>query len=300
MELELWSETSAAISAVAADWPRHPRDRHATALIVRVYHWACLHDRPVSWACAAANWAPAVRPPALPDQSTVSRRARRADFGQFLARVGARMSGRRAAAGPAIVKVVDGKPLELPNHTTDRDATWGRGVSRTAVGYKLHAICSGNPMPDAFVITTLAACEKRMAARMVGRVGGFGYLLGDGHFDASWLHDHCRAHDHQLVCPRAKPGTGEGHRYVSPHRRRAIAMLEVPAAVAAFGRDLYARRTAIERDFSQLACFGAGLGPLPTWVRRIWRVRHWVTNKLLVNAARIRINRRKGLTAAGA
>jgi hypothetical protein len=27
-------------------------------------------------------------------------------------------------------------------------------------------------------------------------------------------------------------------------------------------------------------------------VRRIWRVRHWVLNKLLINAARIRINRR--------
>jgi hypothetical protein len=49
----------------------------------------------------------------------------------------------------------------------------------------------------------------------------------------------------------------------------------------------------IERDFSQLVCFGAGLGALPTWVRRIWRVRHWVMNKLLINAARIRINRRR-------
>ena len=62
MELELWTETSAAISAVAMGWARHPRDQHATALIVRVYHWACLHDRPVSWACAAANWKPSVRP----------------------------------------------------------------------------------------------------------------------------------------------------------------------------------------------------------------------------------------------
>jgi hypothetical protein len=291
MELELWAETSAAISAVAVDWARHPRDRHSTALIVRVYHWACLHDRPVSWACEPAHWTPSARPAALPDQSTVSRRARRADFGRFLERVGARLNGRPGPA--ALVKVVDGKPLELPNHTTDPDATWGRGVSRTSVGYKLHAICSGNPMPDAFAITTLNVCEKRMAARLVKRVGGCGYLLGDAHYDASWLFDGCHDHNHQLVCPRAKPGTGEGHHYVSPHRRRAIAMLEVPEAVSSFGRDLYDRRTGIERDFSQMACFGAGLGPLPTWVRRIWRVRHWVMNKLLINAARIRINRRK-------
>jgi len=298
MELELWADTSAAIAAVATNWPRHARDQYCTALIVRVYHWACLHDRPVSWACKPKNWrlAPAAaRPPALPDQSTMSRRTRRADFMDFLKRVGQRMNGR---AKPAVVKVVDGKPLELPNHTTDRDATWGRGVSRTAVGYKLHAIFSGNPMPDAFAITTLGTCEKRMAGRMVRRVAaGFGYLLGDAHYDASWLFDRCHDHGHQLVCPRAKPGTGEGHHYVSPHRRRAIAMLEVPRAVSAFGHDLYDRRTAIERDFSQLTCFGAGLGPLPTWVRRIWRVRHWVMNKLLVNAARIRINRRKAVNA---
>ena len=291
MELELWSETSAAISAVAVGWARHARDQHSTASIVRVYHWACLHDRPISWACRPANWKPSVRPEVLPDQSTMSRRTRRADFMDFLKRIGERMNGGKAK--PAMVKVVDGKPLELPNHTTDRDATWSRGVSRTSVGYKLHAVFSGNPMPDAFAITTLNVCEKQMAARLIRRVEGFGYLLGDAHYDASWLFDDCHDHNHQLLCPRAKPGTGEGHHYVSPHRRRAIAMLEVPGAVNGFGHDLYDQRTGIERDFSQLVCFGAGLGALPAWVRRIWRVRHWVMNKLLINAARIRINRKK-------
>lgn len=290
MELELWAETSAAISAIAVDWARHPRDQHSTALIVRVYHWACLHDRPINWACQPANWKPSVRPEVLPDQSTMSRRTRRDDFWQFLQRVGQRMNGK---AEPAVVKVIDGKPLELPNHTTDRDATWSRGVSRTSVGYKLHAIFSGNPMPDALAITTLDVCEKQMAARLIKRVVGWGYLLADAHYDASWLFDLCHNQNHQLLCPRAKPGTGEGHRYLSPHRRRAIAMLEMPKAVSRFGHDLYDQRTSIEREFSQLVCFGAGLGPLPTWVRRIWRVRHWVMNKLLINAARIRINRRK-------
>ena len=126
MELELWAETSAAISAVAMGWARHPRDQHSTALIVRVYHWACLHDRPISWACKPANWTPSVRPEVLPDQSTMSRRTRRADFWAFLERVGQRMNG-KPAAGPRLVKKVDGKPFELPNHTGDRDATWSRG-----------------------------------------------------------------------------------------------------------------------------------------------------------------------------
>ena len=205
MELERWAELSAAISAVAAEFERHERDVHSTALVVRVHAWAALHDRPISWACRAKNWPARARPGALPDQSTMSRRVRRPDFEAFQRRVGVRMNG---GAAPPLVKRVDGKPLELPSHTTDRDATWSRGVGRTGVGYKLHAVWSGKPMPDAFAVTTLDVCEKRMAARMVGRVGGGGYLLGDAHYDASWLFDYCHHHGHQLVCPRAKPGTG--------------------------------------------------------------------------------------------
>lgn len=290
MELERWAELSAAMSAVAAGFGRHKRDRHSTALVVRVHTWAALHDRPVCWACDARNWTPRTRPAALPDQSTMSRRVRRADFEEFQRRVGVRMNGGPEAS---LVKRVDGKPLELPNHTADRDATWSRGVSRTSVGYKLHAVWSQNPMPDAFAVTTLNVCEKRMAARMVRRLRGCGYLLGDAHYDASWLFDYCHHYSHQLLCPRAKPGTGLGHHYVSPHRRRAIEMLESPGAVNPFGPALYARRTDVEREFSGLACTGGGLSTLPPWVRRIWRVRAWVTAKLLINAARIRLNRKK-------
>ena len=290
MGLERWAEVSAAISAVALGWVRRKRDLYSTALVVRVHTWAAFHDRPVSWACEAGNWTPQTRPDALPDPSTMSRRTRRDDFEEFQRRVGRRMNG---GPRPSLLRRVDGKPLELPNHTTDRDAAWGRGVSRLAVGYKLHAICSGNPMPDAFAVTTLDACEKRMAARMAGRLAGPGYLLGDAHYDASWLFDYCHHHGQRLLCPRAKPGTGLGHHYVSPHRRRAIETLEPPAGVNAFGAGLYARRSDVERDFAGLVCFGGGLTALPPWVRRIWRVRAWVTAKLLINAARIRINRRK-------
>src|SRR5215203_4387093 len=239
MELELWSEMSAAISGVATDWPRRPRDRYSTAAVVRVHQWACLHDRPVCWACEPGNWPPAVRPGELPDQSTMSRRTRRDDFMQFLRRVGGRLNGKPE---PALVKVVDGKPLELPNHSGDPDAAWGRGVSRTAIGYKIHAIWSGNPMPDALAITSLDVCEKRMAARLIGRVRGGGYLLGDGHYDASWLFDYCHHHCHQLVCPRAKPGTGEGHHYVgSPLRVAAPPQVHRDAGGARGGQRLRAR-----------------------------------------------------------
>src|SRR5579884_3332108 len=194
MELERWAELSEAICAVAAGCKRHLKDRYSTGLIVRVYLWAALHERPICWATLAGNWTGSTCPAVLPDQSTMSRRTRREDFMAFLKRLGQRLNGRTK---PALMKLMDGKALELPNHSSDRDATWGRGVSRLSLGYKLHAICSGHPMPDAFVITSLNVCEKKMAARMLPRLGGGGYAAADAHFDASWLYDLAHHHGHQ-------------------------------------------------------------------------------------------------------
>ena len=300
MDLELWTQLSMAISDVERRWPTRGRDRHPTSRIVRVHVWSALHTRPTSWACDARHWTARTRPPSLPDQSTMSRRMQRADFDEFMTRVGQRLNGdsNAARAREALklhVRIVDGKALELPNHSTDRDARWGRGVSRNSLGYKIHFLCSTveRPMPDAFVVTPLDRCEKQMAARMIRRVRGGGYLLADAHLDASWLFDHCRAHAHQLVCPRAKPHTGLGNHYQSPDRIRAIEMLESPADVNPFGPSLYRHRTVIERRLSAAVCFGAGIGnSLPPWVRRIGRVRRWITAKLLINAARIRNNQR--------
>jgi hypothetical protein len=292
MELQRWAEMSQAICDVRRRWKPNPRDTHPTCLIVRVHLWSVLHDRPTAWACAAGNWTARTRPGCLPDQSTMSRRMRRADFEPFLRLLQRRLNGRPR---PGLVRVVDGKPLELPNHSGDPDAAWGRGVSRLSLGYKLHLIRSTHPLPDAFVITPLDVCEKQMALRMIRRVAGGGagggYLLADAHYDASWLFDACRCHGHQLVCPRAQPGRGIGHHYQSPGRLRSIRMLEPPGGINDFGPRLYRQRQQIERHFSQLVSFGGGLSCLPPWVRRIWRVRHWVWGKLLINAARIRINR---------
>jgi hypothetical protein len=288
MELELWSELSQAICDVAPRMKINPRDSHPTAVIVRVQLWAALHDRPTSWGCAAQNWTKQTCPKRLPNQSTMSRRTRRGDYWQFLSLIGQRLNGR---AKDALLRIVDGKALELPNHSSDPHAAWGRGVSRLSLGYKLHMIYSGNPMPDAFVITPLNVCEKQMTMRMLKGISGGGYLLADALYDASWLFDLCRYHNHQLVCPRIKPGTGLGHGYQSPLRLRCMAMLESPAKVNDFGSSLYALRTDIEREFGQLSSFGGGLAPLPAWVRTMHRVRCWVMAKLLINAARIRINR---------
>lgn len=298
MDMEFWTDLSTAISDVEQRWLSSARDTHPTSRIVRVHLWSTLRDRPTCWGCDKRNWVQAACPKALPNQCTMSRRMKRSDFDRFLQCVGHRLNG----GGPQALKnvlvqlrIVDGKALELPNHTTDCDAKWGRGASRVSVGYKLHVIWSATqrPMPDAFVITSLNRCEKRMAGRMIKRVKGHGYLLGDAHFDASWLFDRCKKHGHQLLCPRAKPNTGRGGHYQSPDRLRAIDLLEPPANLNDFGPSLYRHRTIIERRHAAMVSFGGGIAiTLPSWVRRIWRVRRWITAKLLINAARIRIKQR--------
>jgi len=293
MERECWSELSQAICEVDARWQKSRRLTHPTALIVRVHLWSVLHDRSTRWACEPDHWDARTRPAAaLPDQSTLSRRKRTTAFEQFMTAVGVRLAGKPSAA---LLKRVDGKALAVAAHSKDRDAAWGRGAGQDANGYKLHAIWAERPMPEQWALTPLNVCEKRMARRMVKRLGGAGYLLADSYFDDSLLHDQAAANHHQLVAPRrlSSRGKGLGHCYQSPHRLRCIDITESPAQVnAAFGLSLRNARRQIERDFGNLCGFGGGLGALPAWARRIWRVRACVHGKLLINAARIRCLRR--------
>jgi hypothetical protein len=288
MERERWTLIRQAVRQAAVTWVDSPLVEHPTAKIALVHLWSVAHDRPTCWACEPANWRGASRPKKLPGQSTMSRRMREPEFDRFLTRVGQQLD----AMGPSgvttsLLRIVDGKPMEMPLHTTDRDAHAGRGVGRISKGYKLHAIRSAKPMPDAWAVTPLKTCEKKMARRLIPRLGGTGYLLGDANYDASHLYDMARGHGLQLVCPRIKPGTGLGHNYQSPARLRVLDLLESPMALNRFGPSLYARRADIERDFAGLTVFGGGLNHLPAWVRRPWRVRRWVHGKLLINAARI-------------
>jgi hypothetical protein len=162
-------------------------------------------------------------------------------------------------------------------------------------GYKLHVTWGGWAVPDQWRVAPLSGNgEQAMARRMLRDLGGQGYVAADKGYDANRLFDRAGASGHQLVCPRRYGrGKGLGHVRHSPHRLRSKDLVEPPEAGDGFGRRLLKDRGQVERDFGNLVSFGGGLNGLPPWVRRHGRVRRWVWAKLLINAARIRIKRRR-------
>jgi hypothetical protein len=96
---------------------------------------------------------------------------------------------------------VDGKPLVVGGCSKDPDARFGRAAGHTAKGYKLHAVWSAGPVPEAWEVTPLNANEKAVAARLVGRLRHGGYLLADGNYGASYVYDAAWARGYQLVAP---------------------------------------------------------------------------------------------------
>lgn len=295
MERELWAWLMIGIRDVSRSFPDSAYHTHSTATIVRVYLWAVLHDRPTTWACDHRAWDHATRPRVLPSQPTMSRRLRHPAVTAFMQRLGRRLNGRprkKPCSGclapgfpGAMLKAIDGRPLVVAEHTADPDAATGYAHRRFARGYKLHLIDAGSPMPAAFAV------EKATARQLIPQLTGGGYLLGDTNYHATDLFDLADQQGHRLLAPRqrTRQHTAPGHRRQSPRRLDCIARLEQNLTLGnRFATQLFKLRQRVESTFAHAACFGAGLHQLPTWVRRLHRVKTYVHAKLLINAARIR------------
>jgi hypothetical protein len=233
MEGELWAVLYRVITDEGGRRPparRARRARHADAAILLVLAWAALHDRPVCWACRGEGWAgcPAgERPPALPSPATMGRRLRSVATLWLLAQVLGRLA---ALVPPPLVRRVDGKPLPVGGRSGDRDARWGQAADHKARGYKLFVAWGAGVVPDAWAAGPMNEAEPDVARRLVPRLAGGGYLLGDALYDSTPLHAVCDARGFQLVAPRKAPGAGLGHGRHEPGRLRSIALLEAPAA----------------------------------------------------------------------
>jgi hypothetical protein len=276
MERKLYGRLYQAVWAV-----RHPCPpagvSHADRWIVLVFLWAAVHDRPTSWACRPEHWPDRLGPLRLPSQPTMSRRLRSAAINALL---NALLRHFRGDPRADWVKYLDGKPLPVGGLSKDPDARDGYGAGGYFKGYKLHAVFGRAAVPLAWEVRPANYAESTTARRLVNRLGGGGYLVGDAGYDSNPLAEQAGRRGHQLVAPPKKQhGAGQGHHRQSPFRLRGLALLQ-----GAFGQALYRSRAAVERCFGRLTA--VGLGALPPWVRRLHRVKRWVQAKLLIAAVR--------------
>jgi hypothetical protein len=287
MERELWPRLSHLVMAVGQSF-RLSDVTYQPHIILLVFLWAALHDRPVKWACDERNWATTtLRPARLPSPSTLSRRLRRVDTAMLMRDLVQRL---RQQADPELIAVIDARPLPIGGASQDPEARCGRGAGMLAKGYKFYAIWSSRPVPETYRVYPMNISEDKVAEEMIPELTAGGYLLGDGEYDANPVFDAAGAAGYQVLAPRKQPEAGLGHRRQSPYRLRCIELMKTT-----FGRGVYALRGGIERSFGNLGSFGGGLAPLPAWVRHVDRVWLWVSAKLLINAMRIRVH--QGLAA---
>lgn len=252
------------------------------AVIVLVFFWAVLHDRPICWACQPHNWPREWVWLSLPSAATMSRRLKTFSCCQLIAGLYHRLLAKDQSL--CCCRRIDSKPLVVGGFSKDRDARRGYATGGLARGYKMSAAWGKSPLPDALILAPLNLSDQQCAIKLIdllARQEAAGYLLADAIHDTNPAHQHAADNGFQLLAPRKQPGTGLGHRQHCPARLRSIELLEGPDR---FGRQLYALREQIERRFGRLCSFGGGLQPLPSWVRHPRRVTRWVIAKLIINA----------------
>jgi hypothetical protein len=131
--------------------------------------------------------------------------------------------------------------------------------SRRSKGYRMHVITDGASAIYAHSILPNNIAEVRAAEPLIGALVGGGYLVGDGEYDTSVLHELARQHGHQLIAARARPGRGFGHCRQSLARKRSCELLEKDAWIDnGFGAALVDARRQIERFFGNLTTFAGG------------------------------------------
>jgi hypothetical protein len=272
--------------------------QYRDAVILLVYFWAAINDRPICWACKLKHWPEHMQWIALPSESTMSRRLKTCSCWHLLESVYQRQWEVKAPSF-CVCRRIDTKPLVVGGFSKDRDARRGYATGNKARGYKAAVVWGRGLVPDKMLLSPLSRSDQSCAFKLIdllkeNAADATGYLLADSTHETNPVHSHAMKNGFQLVARRKKPGTGLGHGKHSPARLRCIELMESDAPNR-FGRELYALRGDIERDFGHLCSFGGGLQSLPSWVRRPRRVTRWVIAKLIIRAIRICLI--KGLAA---
>lgn len=273
MDQHQWAALRQVVRRVTRSFGKLPRAGFGDHLIVLLYFWAVLHDRPMTWALARCHYNRMFRPRKLPSISQLNRRIASDRFQRILQAVHERLVGDVRFKG----LLIDGKPLCVSAVSGDRDARSGHVCGGFAKGYKLHAIASSDGKIPVFCVVPLNVHEMPVARQMLAYVPDLSGVLvmADGNYDSHVLHKDVAARGGWLITrPRGSATHPVTLRQMGPARRLLLTMWKTNPELM---RAVYHHRDAIERLFGNLSNL---LGPLPNFVRGLARVRRWVGAKI--------------------
>ena len=153
MDRALWMTVIKSTRSLRGVPPRTRRPDYDDRLVLRLYLWSVLHDRPLCWACRRTSYGRLFRPRRLPSISQFCRRVAEKRFLKLLHLV----HGRLTQVGVACsLWFFDGKALPVGPHSADPDANSGYGAGRVGRGYRLHALATDDGRIREFRVTAYA------------------------------------------------------------------------------------------------------------------------------------------------
>jgi hypothetical protein len=284
------------------------RPVYSNWLIVAMYLWAAWHDRCLSWACDRLHYNTLFRPRGqLPSISQFTRRIKTDACQAILQRVHEDLAARGIVTP---LGYIDGKPILVSAVSKDPDAARGHVSGGYAKGYKLHAYITESRRIAVWCVSPLNTDEKTVARELLlphlppPLDPRCSLTLADSNYDAAPLYKAVDAYSdggHALLAPvRGKQFVGpEGRhpttlREMGPQRRAALALWQQHPDLV---RYVMEQRNNAEGVFSVLAMV-LGLHALPSFVRRIHRVRPWIGAKIILYHSRLLAQERAAELAA--
>jgi len=300
MDRVLWKTLTAATRRAARKVKCSVRKpEFSDYLIVTMYFWSVWHDRCMSWACDKSHYGDLFRPRRLPSISQFTRRVKTDSCQRILQLVHQDLTAEHRNQP---LMIFDGKPLPVSPVSKDRDARSGHVRGGFAKGYKLHAVATQTGRIILWSVMPLNVAEQTVAMELMAHVPHATdfptqpMTLADSNYDSSDLYAASARCGRQLLSPlkgQRRVKNGQHHpvtlRQMSPARRQSVQIWQMHASLAQL---LLKQRVAIERIFGTLTSFGGGLGPLPSWVRGLDRVRRWVGAKIIVYHVRLAVSER--------
>jgi hypothetical protein len=283
MDRHVWKSVVNAVRSADRRTPRTGRrSKFTDPQILKMLLWSIAHDRPLCWACDRRHYTGRFRPKQLPSISQFCRRVKTQRIEQMLLAAQDYLVRREEPAGRLFF---DGKALPIGDFSRDPDARDGFGSGKLQRGYKLHALGTADERIVDFRVLPLNRGEPDTARELAPSIPPQALVLADSNYDSSLLYQAVQDRGSVLITPLKGRARSAGQlRKMSLARRSAIELWDTYPEIC---EHVQGWRDQIERIFSALCGYGGGLSPLPAWVRRVDRVRRWVTGKVILYNARI-------------